>query len=94
MRLTSAAIYRISVENRAQEGWCNLKEVYPDEMSELIQFLKKHPTNILQTNGKAKKLRGRLKGYYQYDVTYSDRVRYEVVKKTKQVLVTYAGGHP
>ena len=55
--------YKLKAENRAIEGWMRLKEEHPDKMNELIGYLKKHPTNILATNGKAKKLKGRLKGY-------------------------------
>jgi hypothetical protein len=47
-------------------------------MAGLKELLKKYPDNLRITNGKAKKLKGRLKDYYQYDVTYSDRVRYRI----------------
>jgi len=86
--------YKILVENRAKEGWEQLKEAYPDEMDELIKFLKQYPTNLRVTHGKAKKLRGALQGYYQYDVTFSDRVRYQVDKIAVEVKVAYAGRHP
>ncbi len=86
--------YEILVENRAREGWKKLEEEYPDEMKELKEFLRRYPTNLRATSGKAKKLRGKLKDYYQYDVTYSDRVRYQTNKKSLEVKVAYAGGHP
>jgi Txe/YoeB family toxin of Txe-Axe toxin-antitoxin module len=60
----------------------------------LKNFLREYPTNLRVTSGKAKKLRGRLQDYYQYDVTYSDRVRYQVDKKSRAVKIAYAGGHP
>ena len=92
--MSNTNLYKILVENRAIEGWEQLKEEHPDEMNELIRFLKQHPTNFRVTNGKAKKLRGQLKEYNQYDVTYSDRVRYKVDKRARKVEVVYAGGHP
>ena len=76
------------------EGWEALEEEHPDQMDELKRFLKQYPTNLRVTNGKAKRLRGKLKEYHQYDVTYSDRVRYQVDKKARKVTVVYAGPHP
>ncbi len=63
-------------------------------MSDLKELLKKYPDNLRVTNGKAKKLKGRLKNYYQYDVTYNERVRYRVDKKNRIVYVDYAGPQP
>ena len=75
-------------------GWYSLEEKFPDIMGELKKFLREHPTNMRITNGKAKKLRGKLQGIYQYDVSWSDRVRYEVEKRENVVKVLYAGPHP
>ena len=63
-------------------------------MNVLKDLLKKQPDNLLSTHGKAKKLKGRLKKYIQYDVTYSGRVRYYIDKKNSRVIVDYAGPHP
>lgn len=92
--MSNSTQYKILVENRAKEDWKQLENEHPDEMKELKNFLKRYPTNLRVTKGKAKKLRGKLKDYYQYDVTYSDRVRYQVDKNSLEVLVAYAGGHP
>jgi len=75
-------------------SWYALQEEHPEEMHQLKAFLKQHPTNILITNGKAKKLRADLKGIYQYDVSYADRVRYTVDKKNHVVKIIFAKGHP
>jgi len=82
------------VENRTLNGWRQLEKEYPEQMRELKEFLKKYPSNIRVTSGKAKKLKGILKDYYQYDVTYSYRVRYQIDTKERIVLVAYAGQHP
>ena len=82
------------VENRALDGWKQLEEAHPAEMAELKKFLQQYPTNLRITNGKCKKLKGELRDYYQYDVTYGDRVRYQVDKKSLEVKVVYANGHP
>jgi len=92
--LTDTTCYKLLVEKRALDGWQALEVQHPDEMAELKLFLKQHPTNLRATSGKAKKLRGKLKKYYQYDVTYGDRVRYQVNKAEKTVAVIYAGSHP
>ncbi len=92
--MTNSTQYKILVENRALEGWKALEEEHPGEMDELKRFLKQYPTNLGVTAGKAKRLRGKLKEYRQYDVTYSERIRYQVDKRTRRVTVAYAGPHP
>jgi hypothetical protein len=99
--LSSPAAYKILVENRALTGcepaltgWERLAAEHPEQMKELKDFLHHSPTNLKATAGKAKKLRGPLEGYYQYDVTWSARVRYQVDKKSFKVYVAYAGAHP
>ena len=92
--LSSSPGYAIQVNNHILDGWHRLSQEHPGQMAELKQLLKHYPDNLRPTNGKAKKLKGRLKEYYQYDVTYSDRVRYRVDKKNRIVYVDYAGPHP
>ena len=77
------AIYEIRVESRARTGWHQLKKDHLDEMTEFIAFLERHPSNTRVTKGRLKKLKGRLSQYYQYDVTYFSRVRYEIDKSAK-----------
>jgi Txe/YoeB family toxin of Txe-Axe toxin-antitoxin module len=76
------------------DGWGALKAEFPDEMSEIESFLKQRPADTLATGGKCKKLKGRLSGYWQYDVSYSHRVRYEIDKSASEVRIVYAGDHP
>lgn len=86
--------YVIDVRNKMLNRWHTLEDEYPEEMQLLKDFFKQHPTNTRITNGKAKKLRGDLKHLYQYDVSYVDRVRYEIDKKNRVVKVVFAKGHP
>jgi hypothetical protein len=86
--------YTLLVENRCLAGWKLLIDEHPFEMQQLIRFLKQHPINLRISNGKAKKLRGQLREYFQYDVNYRDRVRYQVNKKEMHVMIVYTGGHP
>ena len=86
--------YIIEVRNKMLERWHALEDEYPDEMQELKDFLKKHPTNTYAKKDKAKKLRGDLKHLYQYDISYEDRVRYSVDRENLKVQVVFAGGHP
>jgi mRNA-degrading endonuclease RelE of RelBE toxin-antitoxin system len=92
--LTEVPLYTISVNNQTLDGWQKLCASHPEEMDALKLFLKKQPDNLRVTNGKAKKLKGRLKQYIQYDVTYSHRVWYRIDKKNGAVIVDYAGPHP
>ncbi len=93
-QLSESALYVLSVRNRMLDRWHALEEEYPEEMQQIKAFLKQHPTNIHVTNGKAKKLRGRLRGIYQFDVSYTDRVRYRVDKTNHRVEIVFAKGHP
>jgi len=86
--------YTLLVEKRAIAGWNLLIGKRPFEMQHLIRYLKQQPSNLRISNGKAKKLKGQLRDYYQYDVSYNDRVIYQVCKKEMKVLIVYAGGHP
>ena len=92
--MTSTPRYEIRVNNQTLDGWKELSRAHPEEMEDLKHLLKNSPDNLRITNGKAKKLKGRLKDYIQYDVTYGDRVWYRIDKKNKAVIVEYAGPHP
>ena len=76
------------------ERWYALEDEYPEEMRWFKAFLKKHPTNTRITNGKVKKLKGGLKKFYQFDVNYKDRIRYDVDKTNRIVKAVFAKGHP
>lgn len=86
--------YTILVRNNQLAGWNAFKAAHPEAFQELEEFLITHPTNIRVTNGKCKKLKGRLKNLRQYDITYSDRVWYKVDKAELVVRIVYAGLHP
>lgn len=92
--MTSQYQWVLRVESRALDGWRKLEAEHPEEMKQCKEFLKRYPANIRVTNGKAKKLKGQLREYYQYDVTFRDRVRYQTDKVHMRVDVVYAGGHP
>jgi mRNA-degrading endonuclease RelE of RelBE toxin-antitoxin system len=91
--LTSGG-YEVRLNNSVLAGWKKLEEYYPEEMKALLVLLRTEPDNLRITNGKTKKLKGRLREYLQYDVSFSDRVRYTINKKRRLVLVEYAGPHP
>jgi mRNA-degrading endonuclease RelE of RelBE toxin-antitoxin system len=76
------------------ERWHALEVEYVEDMDWLKSFLKQNPTNTLITNGKVKKLKGEFKNFYQYDVSYKDRVRYTVDKASRTVKIIFAKGHP
>lgn len=44
--------------------------------------------------GKLKELKGEYKGYYQFDISRSERVIYTVDEDTKTVYIEYIGKHP
>ena len=79
--MTDVPQYEIRVNKQTLDGWNELFANHPEEMNVLKDLLKNQPDNLLSTYGKAKKLKGRLKKYIQYDVTYSGRVRYHIDKK-------------
>jgi mRNA-degrading endonuclease RelE of RelBE toxin-antitoxin system len=76
------------------ERWRALETEYSEEMDWFKSFLKQNPTNTVITNGKVKKLKGELKHFRQYDVSYKDRVRYAVDKVNHIVKIVFAKGHP
>ena len=84
--------YRIRFKSRAVEkAWYSLEESLPEAMAECIDFLENSPSNRLTSHGKLKKLKGKLRGILQYDVTYSDRVRYQVDNESNTVDIEYIG---
>jgi len=91
----SDAEYTIDLEkSSAACGWQQLEEQFPSAMKRCRNFLTQDPTNTIKSHGKAKKLKGKLKRLYQYDVTDADRVWYWVDKESHIVKVEYAGPHP
>jgi mRNA-degrading endonuclease RelE of RelBE toxin-antitoxin system len=77
-----------------EKAWASLEEQMQDKIDDLKRFLQENPKDRLKSAGKLKKMKGRLKGVLQYDITVSHRVRYEVDSSEKVVLIRYIGSHP
>lgn len=87
--------YQIKFKNSSVEKiWYLLEENIPEAMGKCTVFLENSPLSRLKSQGKLKKLKGKLKGILQYDVTYSARVRYKVDTEEKIVYIEYIGNHP
>jgi mRNA-degrading endonuclease RelE of RelBE toxin-antitoxin system len=88
--------YNIVFQNsRIQKDWITLESKFTDKIIECKEFLKNNPEDRNQAVGKLKKLKGKYKGILQYDITKDDaRVWYRVDRKSKQVIIKYAGHHP
>jgi mRNA-degrading endonuclease RelE of RelBE toxin-antitoxin system len=87
--------YEIRLRNNAAlKNWRLLSEELPEQMERLKQFLQENPENRLLSKGKLKKLKGKLKGILQYDLTDSYRVHYRVATAGHIVYVEYIGPHP
>jgi mRNA-degrading endonuclease RelE of RelBE toxin-antitoxin system len=86
--------FKIRVNHDFSRNWDSFTETLPDRMDELKQFLQENPKDRLKAHGKLKKLKGRLKGILQYDITDRDRIWYEVDSDAMVVYVRYIGPHP
>ena len=68
------------------------------DMAEVMErcrgFLEEAPEDRLRSGGKLKKLKGKVDGILQYDITDKARVRYWVDRVKRIVYVEYAGYHP
>ncbi len=84
--------FRVMLRKRAVKGWQDLTARNPQGVAEILRFLQTTPE--LRVPGKVKKLKGKLKGLLQYDVTFSDRIQYWVDKGQSVVWIEYAGSHP
>ena len=80
--------YSIMVKNgQMEKKWYTLVENYPEAMKRCKTFLQNSPMDRLQSGGKLKKLKGKLSGILQYDITDSLRVRYMVDNRKHVVQV-------
>ena len=86
--------YQIQLNNRLQENWEALEEELPGAMERCKKFLKENPEDRLKSSGKLKKLKGKLKGILQYDITNEARAWYKVDRKQRIVFIKYVGHHP
>jgi len=89
------AKYQIKLKNTALlDRWRSLEESIPSQMQRCKIFLEENHHNRLRSGGKLKKLKGRLQGILQYDLTDNHRVHYRVDTVAKIVYIEYIGAHP
>jgi len=86
--------YRIVIKRRLKKKWDALKKEAPEAVERTERFLKATPEDRLKAGGKLKKLKGRLKGILQYDITDAARVWYKVDRKERVIYIKYVGHHP
>ena len=80
--------------NTIDRKWHSLCAELPEPMERLTKYLEENPEDRLRSNGKLKKLKGKLKGILQYDITDRHRVHYRVDAREHIVYVEYIGLHP
>lgn len=87
--------YQIKFKNSSAEGsWYSLVNHIPEPMQRCKQFLQENPEDRLESGGKLKKLKGKLKGILQYDITHKTRIHYKVDPGEHIVYIEYVGYHP
>jgi mRNA-degrading endonuclease YafQ of YafQ-DinJ toxin-antitoxin module len=87
--------YRIQFKSRAVEkAWQQYEQDFPDAMAACTEFLETSPLDRLQSRNKLKKLKGKLSGILQYDLTFSERIWYKVDASDNTVNIEYIGSHP
>ena len=87
--------YQIKFKNSSVEAaWYLMESSHPEQMERCKQFLQENPEDRLKSGGKLKKLKGKLNGILQYDITRGDRIHYIVDRKDCIVYVEYIGSHP
>jgi hypothetical protein len=87
--------YRVALKNHTVEkNWSLFAGIIPDQMERCRKFLEETPESRLLSGGKLKKLRGKLSGILQYDLTDKARIHYRVNHKVHTVYVEYIGQHP
>lgn len=89
------AKYQIKLKNNTQlKSWHTLEENIPEAMNDCKSFLEESPLDRPKSQGKLKKLKGKLNGFLQYDITNSARVQYTVDNTAHIVYIDYIGNHP
>ena len=87
--------FKIQFKNRSVErAWLKYEEDFLEALAECTEFLESSPLDRLQSRGKLKKLKGKLSGILQYDLTYSERIWYKVDTDDNTVNIEYIGSHP
>ena len=85
--------YRIEWEEEVWGAIEGLPESCQDKIFSLWRdHLCKQPTQRIP--GKLKELKGRHKGYYQFDINDKDRMIYSVDEANRIVYIEYVGPHP
>ena len=89
------ADFQVKLRNNTVNGkWRSLCVELPEPMERLTKYLEENPQDRLRSNGKLKKLKGKLQGILQYDLTDRYRVHYRVDTIERIVYVEYIGQHP
>lgn len=87
--------YQIKFKNSSvEDAWYSLVNDIPEPMERCKQFLQENPADRLKSGGKSKKLKGKLEGILQYDITHKTRSHYKVGSREHIIYVEYVGYHP
>ncbi len=85
--------YTVILTKRAEKGLRSLSRTSQKKVQQIIdEYLAQTPLKPIP--GKTKRLRGRLANFIQYDISYQERLRYEVDRENMTVYVDYIGPHP
>ena len=85
--------YKVILTKRSEKGLAHLSPASRQRAQQVIdEYLAETPLKAIP--GKTKRLRGRLAHLIQYDLSYSERMHYEVDEENKSVYVEYIGPHP
>jgi len=90
----SSIKYKIKLTRKQKRKWESLKQDIPESLEKCQKFLEETPLDRLKSSGKLKKLKGKLDGILQYDVTDKARVWYTVDSQNQIVYIKYVGPHP
>lgn len=88
------AMFEVRSSKSVAKDWREMEEKLPDAMRQCKKFLQESPLDRLVSGGKLKKLKGKLKGFLQYDIDNSHRVWYVVKNEEHVVEIKYIGPHP
>jgi len=90
---SAADAYKIKIEDEVWGAIARLPEPFQDKIFCLFRdHLCQQPTQRIP--GKLKELKGRHKGFYQFDINDRDRMIYSVDEPNRVVYVEYVGPHP
>lgn len=85
--------YFVKLSRKAEKGLAKLPPALRTKAAEFIDsFLTTTPLRPIP--GKTKRLRGKLKGTFQYDLSDAYRIWWRVDQAELIVYVTYIGPHP